>query len=107
LGDVEYLMKDFLQLDEFRVYNGTVRSSLGFDIASLNNREATKEEREQYNILVSKYLTKNILLGYTSSFDGKDSSVFAQLSLSNKLNLSCSVDEKKQKWYGLEYKISF
>lgn len=111
LGDVEMLIKQTLGLDQFRVYTGKVRAGIGFEGLDDKNRELTEEERNQYNILVSKYLTNKFLVGYTTSFDGIDRSVFGQYDISRHLSLtytrSYELDNDPDDWYGLEYKVTF
>ena len=111
LGDVEMLIKQTLGLDQFRVYTGKVRAGIGFEGLDDKNRELTDEERNQYNILISKYLTNKFLVGYTTSFDGIDRSVFGQYDISRHLSLSYTrsyeLDSDPDDWYGLEYKVTF
>ena len=111
LGDVEMLVKQTLGLDQFRVYTGKVRAGIGFEGMDDKNRELTEEERNQYNILVSKYLTNKFLVGYTTSFDGIDRSVFGQYDISKHMSLtytrSYELDSDPKDWYGLEYKVTF
>lgn len=107
LGDVEDFIKRALTLDDFRIYSGSTRSGLGFDIDSLKANDSSQEERNKYNVLVSKYLTKHILVGYTTSFDQQYHSVFAEYNIGPKLNLDFSINEKQEKWYGIMYRTSF
>ena len=111
LGDVEMLIKQTLGLDQFRVYTGKVRAGIGFEGLNDKNRELTDEERNQYNILISKYLTNKFLIGYTTSFDGIDRSLFGQYDISRHLSLSYTrsygLDKEADDWYGLEYKVTF
>lgn len=107
LGDVEDYIKRALTLDDLRIYSGSLRSGLGFDVDSFRANAANNEERSRYNFLVSKRLTKNIKAGYTSSFDGQYHSIFAEYELNKHLNLDVSMNEKHEKWYGIQYQISF
>ena len=111
LGDVEMLVKQTLGLDQFRIYMGKVRSGIGFESMSDKKQELTQEERSQYNLLVSKYLTDNFMIGYTSSFDGIDRSIFGQYDISRHFNLTYSrsydLSDEAEDWYGVEYKITF
>lgn len=111
LGDVEMLVKQTIGLDQFRIYTGRVRSGIGFEGVKDKNQELTPEERSQYNILVSKYLTKNFMLGYTTSFDGVDRSIFGQYDISRHFNLTYSrsydLSDEAEEWYGVEYRLSF
>lgn len=111
LGDVEMLVKQTLGLDQFRIYTGKTRSGIGFESYHDRNTELTADEKNQYNILVSKYLNNNFMLGYTTSFDANDKSIFAQYDISKHMNVTYSrtydLSKDVKDWYGLEYKISF
>lgn len=111
LGDVEMLVKQTLGLDQFRIYMGKVRSGVGFESMSSGSQELTAEERSQYNLLVSKYLTDNFMIGYTTSFDGIDRSIFGQYDISRHFNLTYSrsydLSNEPEDWYGVEYKVTF
>lgn len=111
LGDVEMLVKQTLGLDQFRIYMGKVRSGIGFESMSNSSQELTAEERNQYNLLVSKYLTNNFMIGYTTSFDGIDRSIFGQYDISRHFNLTYSrsydLSNEPEDWYGVEYRVTF
>lgn len=111
LGDVEMLVKQTLGLDQFRIYTGKVRSGIGFESAKDRSQELTADEKNQYNVLVSKYLNNNFMIGYTTSFDNVDRSIFGQYDISRHMNLTYSrsydLSKEVKDWYGLEYKISF
>ena len=80
-------------------------------LGALFTNELTADEKNQYNVLVSKYLNNNFMIGYTTSFDAVDRSIFGQYDISKHMNItySRSYDMSKypKDWYGLEYKISF
>lgn len=111
LGDVEMLVKQTLGLDQFRIYTGKTRSGIGFESYHDRNTELTSDEKNQYNVLVSKYLNNNFMLGYTTSFDANDKSIFGQYDISRHMNVTYSrtydLAKDAKDWYGLEYKISF
>lgn len=111
LGDVEMWVKQTLGLDQFRIYTGKVRSGVGFESTKDRNQELTEDEKNQYNVLISKYLTNNFMIGYTTSFNGIDRSIFGQYDISRHLSLTYSrsydLSDKAEDWYGLEYKLSF
>lgn len=111
LGDVEMLVKQTLGLDQFRIYTGKTRSGIGFESYHDKNTELTADEKNQYNVLVSKYLNNNFMLGYTTSFDGNDRSIFGQYDISKHMNVTYSrtynLSKDYKDWYGLEYKITF
>lgn len=107
LGDVEEIFKETLGLNEFMIYSGRLRTghSLGQDTGEL-----TEDEKEQYNLLVSKYLTNNLLVGYTVSSDSEHESIFAQYDLSRHMSLNYERNkdyDTTEDWYGVEYKITF
>lgn len=104
-GDVEQIFKEALGLDEFRVYSGKLRS--GIEMDTRRNREFTPDERNQYNVLFSKYLTDNFMVGYTTSMDNEHHSVFGQYEISKHLNINYSLNENNENWYGLEYRLTF
>ncbi len=111
LGEVEDFVEKWLGLDQFKIYNGRVRSGIGYSGSSYRVRDLTKDERRQYNILVSKYLTDRFMIGYTTSFDGIDRSIFGQYDISDNFNITYSHNSSKLKekehWYGVEYKLTF
>lgn len=111
LGDVEMLVKQTLGLDQFRIYTGKVRSGVGFESAKNRTQELTQDERNQYNVLVSKYITNKFMVGYTTSFDGIDRSIFGQYDISKHMNITYSrnydLSKEAEDWWGVEYKVSF
>ena len=107
LSDVEDYIKRALTLDDFRVYSGNTRSSLGFDLDSLKANSATGDEKKQYNLLISKNISKHIMVGYTTSFDQEYHSVFAEYNISRHLSLNFSQNEKTENWFGIQYQLAF
>ena len=107
LRDVETLFKEDLNLDQFRVYSGNTATGIGFEINAKNSSEFTKEEKEQYNVLASKYVTDNVLVGYATSLDGQYHDTFTQYELNKNITVNFAIDEEQKKWYGVEYHISF
>jgi len=107
LRDVETLFKEELNLDQFRVYSGNTATGIGFEINAKDSAEFTKEEKEQYNVLVSKYVSDNVLVGYASSLDGKYHDTFTQYEFNKNVTINFALDEEQRKWYGVEYHISF
>lgn len=107
-GDVEQMFKQSLGLDEFRIYSGKLRS--GVEIDTSRTRDLTPDERNQYNILFSKYLTNNFMVGYTTSMDNDHNSIFGQLEISRHININYSRNKDNDvndNWYGLEYRVTF
>lgn len=107
LGDVEEIFKETLGLNEFMIYSGRLRT--GHSLTA-DNGELTEDEKDQYNLLVSKYLTDNLLVGYTVSSDSEHESIFAQYDISR--HMSVNYERNKdynttEDWYGVEYKITF
>ena len=107
LSDVEDAIKQALQLDELRVYSGSLQSGIGFSVDAKRANEVIGDDRRQYNWLVAKSFGDKLRLGYTASFDGEDSSIFAEYFLNRRLNLSVSVDEENRAWYGVQYHTRF
>ncbi len=112
LGDVELFMKQNLGLDQFRIYSGKVRSGIGYESVKDRNTELTEDEKNQYNILVSKYLGNSFMVGYTTSFNANGQSYFGQLDIGRHIDLTYShslsgLDTEKEDWYGIQYKINF
>ena len=111
LGDVEMLVKQTLGLDQFRIYTGKVRSGIGFESAKDRKQELTSDDRSQYNLLLSKYLGRRFMAGYTTSFDGIDRSIFGQYDINRRLNVTYSrsydLSDEAEDWFGLEYKVGF
>lgn len=111
LADVEMWIKQTLGLDQFRVYTGKVRSGVGYEGVRSTGRDLSVDEKTQYNILVSRYLTDKFLIGYTTSFNGLDRTMFGQYDISKHLNLTYSrsyeLNGKPENWYGLEYNVNF
>lgn len=108
LGDVEELFKDTLGLDEFTIYSGRLRT--GHSMSTRQSDELTGEEKEQYNILVSKYLTNSLKVGYTVSSDSEHESIFGQYDISRHMSVNYERNkdyDTTDNWYGLEYKVSF
>lgn len=111
LGDVEMMIKQTLGVDQFRIYTGRTRSGIGFESTKDRNHELTDDERNQYNVLISKYLNDKFMLGYTTSFDGKYRSIFGQYDINRHFNITYSrsydLSDEAEDWYGLEYKVTF
>ncbi|MBQ9763530.1 MAG: translocation/assembly module TamB domain-containing protein [Phascolarctobacterium sp.] len=111
LGDVEMLLKQTLGLDQFRIYTGKVRSGIGFESTKDRSQELTTDEKNQYNLLVSKYLNDRFMAGYTTSFNGIDRSIFGQYDINKRVNITYSrsydLSDEAEDWFGLEYKVGF
>lgn len=109
LGDVEDYIKNGLGLREFRIYTGNVRSGIGFDVDSFSvGREGYRTaDRNKYNILLSKEIFKNLIVGFSFSFTHDDRSFFAQYDISRKLSFNISRSKKDKEeyknWVGLYY----
>ena len=107
LGDVEEIFKETLGLNEFMIYSGRLRT--GHSLTQ-DGGDLTEDEKDQYNILVSKYLTDNLLVGYTVSDDSEHESIFAQYDISRHLSINYERNkdyDTTEDWYGMEYKITF
>ncbi len=107
LGDVEEIFKETLGLNEFMIYSGRLRTGHSM---SQESGELTEDEKDQYNLLVSKYLTDNLLVGYTVSDDSEHESIFAQYDLSRHMSINYERNkdyDTTEDWYGMEYKVTF
>ncbi len=107
LGDVENYLRNSWGLDEFHIYQGKINSGFGAVIDSAHLAGASKEEREQYNVYVSKYITDRIMIGYTTSLDNSEQRYNMQYDINRHLSFSLGMDEDNKLYYGLEYRISF
>jgi translocation and assembly module TamB len=107
LSDVEDAIKQALNLDELRVYSGSLQNGIGFSVDVNRANQVIGEDRRQYNWLISRSFGGKLRLGYTASFDGEDTSIFAEYNLLRKVNLSISMDEEQNKWYGIQYHTRF
>lgn len=110
LGNMEFWVKQTLGLDQFRIYTGKVNAGLSFD-GSNSKKELTDEEKNRYNVLISKYVNDNLMLGYTTGVNGEEKVIFGQYDLGPHFNLTYSEKEKeksrRERWFGLEYRIDF
>lgn len=111
LGDVEMWVKQTLGLDQFRLYTGKVHSGVGIESSKDRNQQLTDDEKEQYNVLVSKYLNDRFMLGYTTSFNAVDKSIFGQYDINRRVSINYSrtydLSNDTENWYGLEYRVGF
>lgn len=110
LGNMEFWVKQTLGLDQFRVYTGKVNAGLSFD-GSNSKKELTDEEKNRYNVLISKYVNDNLMLGYTTDVSGEEKVIFGQYDFGPHFNMTYSEKEKekskRERWFGLEYRIDF
>ena len=107
LGDVEEIFKQTLGLNEFMIYSGRLRT--GHSLVQ-DSGELTEDEKDQYNLLVSKYLTDHLLVGYTVSDDSEHESIFASYDISRHMSINYERNkdyDTTDDWYGVEYKITF
>ncbi len=111
LGDVEMMLKQSLGIDQFRIYNGQIRSGVGFEsMKKQSSRELNTDDKNNYNMLLSKYFTPHLMIGYTTSFNGIDRSIFGQYDISRHMNFAYSRTyglTDPDDWVGLEYRIRF
>ena len=105
LGDVEQTIRKALGIDEFRLYIGKVENGVDFDNRII--RELTEDEKEQYNFLVAKNLTRRWKIGYTRSFNGRYDNIYTQYQLTDHVRLTLSQDENHDRRYSVEYQITF
>ena len=107
LGDVEEIFKQTLGLNEFMIYSGRLRT--GHSLVQ-DSGELTEDEKDQYNLLVSKYLTDHLLVGYTVSDDSEHESIFASYDISRHMSINYERNKDyntTDDWYGVEYKVTF
>ena len=105
LGDVQQAIRKALGIDEFRIYIGKLENGVDFDNRIV--RELTDEEKDQYNFLVAKNVTDRWKIGYTRSFDGRYENYFTQYQLTDHMAVTLSQDEKHERKYSIEYRITF
>ena len=107
LGDMEYLIKQTLGIDEFRLYMGRLNAGIEMDRLS-STHEPNEDERNQYNVLLAKDLWGDKWrVGYTSSFNGESHKIYTQYNINEKLNFTVSSDQDRDRMYTLEYRITF
>lgn len=105
-GDVEYIVRSNLGLNEFRIYQGLINTGTALDMTGKQN-VSSKDTENTYNILVSKYLTDKLLLGYTTAVDFKNYMFYAQYFMNRHFNISVGIDEVRKRKIALEYKVTF
>lgn len=105
-GDVEYVVRNSLGLNDFRIYQGLINTGTALDMTGKRTVNS-KDVDNTYNILVSKYLTDKLLLGYSTAVDFKNYMLYAQYFISRSFNISAGMDELRNKKFAIEYKITF
>ena len=58
-------------------------------------------------MLLSKYFGNKLKVGYTTRFDGEEYNTFAEYYIAKKVNLSFSVNQDQEHWYGVQYHTRF
>lgn len=106
LADVEDAIKDALGLDELRIYSGTVQNGVGFSANAEEANQATGQDRQQYNVLLSRRFGR-LIVGYTTSFNGQKSNTFLGVPLNRRTFLGVSMNQDHEHWYGIQYRKSF
>lgn len=106
LADVEDAIKDALGLDELRIYSGTMQNGVGFSADAEEANQATGQDRQQYNVLLSRRFGK-LMVGYTASFNGQKSNAFVGYPINRQMFLGISMNQDHEFWYGLQYRKSF
>lgn len=104
-NQVESVVRTGLGLDEFKLYQGELTS--GVDLGRRNTVEDSRSEKNNYNFLVGKYITKNVLLGYTATFDNSHYNIYVQYEVTPKITFSANLDEQNKQRYGIEYRTKF
>lgn len=100
VGAVENTVRDFLNIDEFKLVRDTI-SLEGFS----SGRHADKEE--VYNVQIGKYLTDKLMLRYTMGvgYDGYNFGVYYDMN--PHIRMITTIDEDKDTFYGLETYFRF
>lgn len=100
VGAVENTVRDFLNIDEFKLVRDTV-SLEGFS----GGRRADKEE--VYNVQIGKYLTDKLMLRYTMGvgYDGYNFGIYYDMN--PHIRMITTIDEDKDAFYGLETYFRF
>ena len=105
-GELESAVRETLGIDEFRLYQGELLTGTTF--TGTNKKfESKKEDYESYNVLVSKYITDKVLIGYTTTLDREHYNYYMQYEVDKRINLNVGVDEARKYRYGVEYRINF
>lgn len=108
LANVEDAIKEALGLDDLRIYSGTIQNMVSFSTTDIDRaNEATGQDRRQYNVLMSRSFGRKLLLGYTTSFDGEKSNLYAGYRVGRKTYLGISMDQDHDHWYGVQYRTKF
>ncbi len=105
LGEVESFVKNTWALDEFRLYQGEITSGVG--VNNIRFSGTTRDERDQYNVHVGKYISSRVMLGYSTSIGGHSRRYSVQYDFGRRMNLGVAVDEDGKLFYGVEYRLSF
>lgn len=107
LADVEDAIKQALGLDELRIYSGNVQNTVAFSADTNRANDATGQERRQYNVLLSRYFGRKLLIGYTTSFDGEEHNLYAGFRIAPKVHVGIATDQDNNHWYGVKYRTRF
>lgn len=106
-GNVEDFLQNTFGIDEFRIYQGSINTGIGLMVDSMMMRHSSRDDLDQYNFYIGKYLTNRILLSYTRSFSNDDSRLGIQYEINRRLSLGAAIDEDSKMYYGIEYRVSF
>ena len=96
-----------LGLDELRIYSGNVQNTVAFSADTNRANDATGQERRQYNVLLSRYFGRKLLIGYTTSFDGEEHNLYAGFRIAPKVHVGIATDQDNNHWYGVQYRTRF
>ncbi len=100
VGAVENTVRDFFNIDEFKLVRDTI-SLEGFSTGRRSDRE------EVYNIQIGKYLTDRFMLRYTMGvgYDGYNFGLYYDVN--PHIRTIATIDEDKDTFYGLETYFRF
>ena len=110
LGEIEDFLRNNWGLDEFRIFQGSIDTGVGMVVDAGILHDSSREDRDQYNVYIGKYLTDRLLISYTRSMISSaddEYRIALQYELSRRISLGTAIDEDHKMYYGLEYKVSF
>ena len=117
LSELESTVRDALGLDEFRLFSSNVttdsngkikknRRSANNSVETDSKLDATSEQ-QLYNLEVGKYMTDRLMVGYTTAINRQYHTYRLQYDLTRRINLTMSIDQDNDRWYGVEMRFPF
>ena len=105
MGQIEGSFRNALGLDEFRLVKDTTSQIVKKSYS--DHDESTAVSQEVYNIEMSKSLTDKLLLSYTMGIDHNKNDLALTYTVNRHINLTASIDEQKNTWFGFESRYRF